>query len=140
MKNNIIAFIVGFIFAIGLCLAGMTQTQKIIGFLDVFGNWDPSLIFVMIGAIGIHFIAYRLIIKRSAPLFSNQWYIPNKKEITVRLVVGSLLFGIGWGLGGYCPGPAVVSLASLQLSPVIFVASMIGGMIIFRVLFRKVTE
>lgn len=137
MKNSLAAFAVGFIFALGLGLSGMTQPHVVIGFLDVFGHWNPSLLFVMIGATLVHFFAYRLIRKRNSPLFSSEWYVPTKKAITPSLVIGSLMFGIGWGLAGYCPGPAMTSLASFQLIPFVFVVSMLGGMFIFRILDSK---
>jgi uncharacterized membrane protein YedE/YeeE len=137
MKQGLAAFAVGFVFAIGLGVSGMTQPEKVMGFLDVFGHWDPSLMFVMIGAIGLHAVAYRLIRKRSSPLLSGSWHVPTKKELTPALMIGSLLFGIGWGLAGYCPGPAVTSLASFQLQAWIFVAAMLVGMLIFKALDAK---
>lgn len=136
MKNALSAFIVGLIFSVGLAIAGMTNPGKVIGFLDLFGNWDPSLAFVMAGAIALHAIAYILIRKRPLPVFSKQWLVPTRKDITAPLIVGSALFGIGWGLAGYCPGPAVVALATLRTKPVIFVLSMLAGMILFRVASR----
>lgn len=132
MKNALSAFAVGVLFALGLGVSGMTQPHKVIGFLDVFGNWDPSLLFVMGGAVGVHWLAYRLILKRPAPLLSPKWHVPNKKEITPALVIGALLFGIGWGIAGYCPGPALTSLATVQTKPMVFVGSMIVGMYLFR--------
>lgn len=137
MKNGLAALVVGFIFAIGLGLSGMTQPQKVIGFLDLFGHWDPSLIFVMAGGVMVHFITYRFIIKRKSPLFSPVWHVPTKREITPALIIGSVLFGIGWGLAGFCPGPAVTSLASFQIQPFIFVISMLIGMFLFRQLDKK---
>lgn len=137
MKNSIAALAVGFIFAIGLGLSGMTQPQKVIGFLDLFGNWDPSLIFVMAGAILVHFVTYKLIRKKSSPLLSSQWHVPTKKEITPALVIGSFIFGVGWALGGFCPGPAVTSLASFESGPFIFVISMLVGMFIFKLIDKK---
>ncbi|HYX36814.1 MAG TPA: DUF6691 family protein [Oligoflexus sp.] len=132
MKNGLAALIVGFIFALGLGLSGMTQPQKVIGFLDLFGEWDPSLMFVMIGAIGVHMITYRLIRKRNSPLLATEWKVPTQSRITPALLMGAVLFGIGWGLAGFCPGPAVASLASLSWKPVLFVVSMLLGMLIFR--------
>lgn len=131
-KETLAAFIVGFIFALGLGISGMTQASKVIGFLDFFGAWDPSLIFVMLGAVAVHFITYRLIRKRSTPLLSTQWHVPMKREITPALVFGSLLFGIGWALAGYCPGPAITSLASFESTPFIFVIAMFTGMYLFK--------
>ncbi len=139
MKTNLAALVVGFIFAIGLGVSGMTQPEKVVGFLDLFGNWDPSLIFVMIGGIVVHFVTYKLIRNRKSPLFSKEWHVPTKKEITPALVIGGVLFGAGWGLGGYCPGPAVTSLASFDAAPFVFVVSMLTGMGLFRLFDKKVT-
>jgi uncharacterized membrane protein YedE/YeeE len=132
MKNNLVALSVGFLFALGLGISGMTQPSKVIGFLDLFGAWDPSLLFVMVGAISVHSLAYRLIKNRPTPLLSTQWHLPTKKELTPSLVIGAILFGAGWGLAGYCPGPALVSVASLTPSALLFVGSMIVGMIAFK--------
>lgn len=132
MKNNIVAFVVGLIFAVGLGISGMTQPQKVVGFLDVFGSWDPALVFVMGGAVVVHFITYRIIIKRRSPLFADNWQIPTKTELTPALIGGAFIFGVGWGLGGYCPGPALASLASLDVGPIVFVTFMLIGMLIFK--------
>lgn len=137
MKNHLSVWLVGFIFAFGLGISGMTQPQKVIGFLDVLGNWDPSLLFVMVGAIFVHAVSYRLIKKRRSPLFSTEWRIPKNTDITPNLMFGSLIFGIGWGLAGYCPGPAVTSLASFQVQPALFVLGMIGGMFVFTIISRR---
>lgn len=137
MKNGLASLLVGFIFALGLGLSGMTQPQKVIGFLDIFGNWDPSLIFVMAGAIAVHFFTYRIIRKRKSPLLAADWHVPVKKEITPALLAGSFLFGVGWALGGFCPGPAVTSLASFEITPLLFVVSMLVGMFLFRFVDRK---
>lgn len=141
MKTSCAAFGVGLLFALGLGVSGMTQVQKVVGFLDIFGHWQPALIFVMGGAIIVHFIAYRFIMKQKAPLFDSRWHLPTHKDISPSLIGGSLLFGIGWGLGGFCPGPAVVSLSSFQSRPWIFVVSMLAGMLVFRVAssFRRST-
>lgn len=138
MKNNVSAAIVGFVFALGLGISGMTQPEKVVGFLDIMGNWNPALMFVMAGAILVHSVSYKLIRKKQSPLFSEKWHVPDRRDVTPALVVGSTIFGIGWGLGGYCPGPAVTSLASLHIEPMIFVASMAGGMIAFRILDKKI--
>jgi uncharacterized protein len=132
MKNALTAFAVAVLFALGLGISGMTQPQKVIGFLDVFGVWDPSLLFVMGGAVGVHWLTYRWILRRPVPLLSAKWHVPQKKDITLSLVVGSLLFGMGWGLAGFCPGPALTSLASLEIKPLVFVFSMIAGMYLYR--------
>jgi len=140
IKIYLVSFISGLIFALGLGLSGMVLPEKVLGFLDVFenwGNWDPSLIFVMLGAMLIHMISYywiKKIKKMPYPILSQEWHLPTKKEITPSLLVGSVLFGIGWGLVGLCPGPALVSLSKGQVEIFIFVANMIFGMILFRLL------
>lgn len=130
-KQNAVSFAVGFIFAIGLAISGMTQPQKVISFLNPW-SWDPSLLFVMFGAIGVHLISYPLIRRRPSPLLDTQWHVPTRKDITARLVLGSALFGIGWGLAGFCPGPALTSLATGDLRVLAFVGAMIVGMLIFK--------
>jgi uncharacterized membrane protein YedE/YeeE len=137
MKNSLAALAVGFIFALGLGLSGMTQPAKVIGFLDLLGAWDPSLMFVMVGAIGVHAVLYHLIRKRSSPLLAVQWQVPTKRELTPSLILGAILFGVGWALAGFCPGPAVTSLASFHLEPFLFVLAMIGGMFLFRLVDKK---
>jgi uncharacterized membrane protein YedE/YeeE len=129
-KQNAVSFIVGFLFAIGLALSGMTQPQKVIGFLNPW-NWDPTLLFVMIGAICVHASSYLLIRKRKSPLLDTRWHVPTRKDITTRLLMGSAIFGLGWGIGGYCPGPGMTSMASGDIRPIVFVVSMIAGMLFF---------
>jgi len=130
-KQNAVSFAVGFIFALGLAISGMTQPQKIIAFLNPW-DWDPSLLFVMVGAVGVHVIAYPLIRKRKSPLLDTKWHVPTRKDITTRLILGSSLFGVGWALGGFCPGPGITSLASGDLRAFAFVGAMIAGMILFK--------
>jgi hypothetical protein len=137
MKSHVAAFASGSLFGIGLLVSGMTKPAKVIGFLDLFGAWDASLMFVMMGAIGVHLVAYRLILKRGAPLFDAKFHLPARKDIDARLVVGAALFGVGWGLGGYCPGPALVSLGSGALSAFVFVGAMTLGMLLERAVTSK---
>ncbi|TGM98464.1 DUF6691 family protein [Leptospira dzoumogneensis] len=137
MKYNIGALIVGLLFAIGLGLSGILQPANIIGFLDIFGKWNPTLLFTMAGAVGVHFITYKLIRKRKTPMFSKDWFIPTRQEITPALIIGSLIFGIGWGLGGYCPTVSVTTLASFETRPLIVFISIISGMLLFSFLDRK---
>lgn len=139
MKNLIVSFLVGLLFAIGLGISGMTQPEKVIGFLDIFGSWDPSLMFVMIGAIGVHLFAYLFIKRKPTPILSSQWHLPKQTQITKSLIIGSLLFGLGWGLAGYCPGPALVSTVTLQSGVLVFALSMIFGMVLYRA-FLKITK
>ena len=128
MNSLLASFVSGFIFAIGLGLSGMTQPAKVTAFLDFAGDWDPSLACVMIGAIAVHAVLYRLIRRRSSPLFASTFSVPARTDLDPRLLGGAALFGVGWGLGGFCPGPAVTSLASGSAPVVIFVAAMIAGM------------
>ena len=128
MKIAAISFFSGLIFSAGLILSGMTLPERVIGFLDVFGDWDPTLAFVLIGAVAFHMATYPLITKRKTPILSNEWSIPKKSKITTNLVLGSLLFGMGWGLGGYCPGPGFTAAASLSIRPLLFVGGLLGGM------------
>lgn len=120
-------FVSGLIFAIGLVLGGMTQPQKIIGFLDIFGDWDPSLAGVMFAAVLVHAIAYRLIMRRAKPVFAPRFLVPKRTDIDASLVGGAALFGIGWGLGGYCPGPGLVATGALVPDAAAFLASMVAG-------------
>ncbi len=133
MKRNVVAFLSGLIFAAGLALAGMTRPSKVLGFLDFFGHWDPSLAFVMVGAIGVSAIAFHVSLRRSAPLLADRFEVPDPRAaINSRVLVGSAIFGVGWGLSGLCPGPAVVSVASGQIGVLVFVASMLAGMVLLR--------
>ena len=126
----------GVLFAAGLCLSGMTNPTKVLGFLDLFGRWDPSLGFVMFGAVGTYALLYRLIMRRAAPLFASRFTIPSKKGLDRSLVVGSALFGVGWGLAGYCPGPVVTSLANGTRSALVFMLGMIVGLELYGALDR----
>jgi len=133
MNSLLASFVSGVIFAVGLAISGMTRPAKVTAFLDFFGDWDPSLAFVMIGAILVHAVLYRLIRQRSSPLFVSTFSIPTRADLDRRLVGGAALFGIGWGLSGFCPGPAVTSLASGRTSVVIFVVAMLAGMYLYTV-------
>lgn len=121
----------GVLFSWGLVISGMTQPSKVIGFLDVFGKWDPSLAFVMAGAIAVHFFAYRVVLKLPEPVFAGEFLIPEANTVDKRLVGGAALFGVGWGLSGYCPGPAVVSLVGLSSVTFIFVGAMLVSMLAY---------
>jgi uncharacterized membrane protein YedE/YeeE len=138
-KCIITSFIVGLIFGIGLVISGMTQPSKVMGFLDIFGSWDPSLIFVMIGGITVH-SGYFFLIKPkfNRPVLTVSYQVPQRKDITASLITGSLLFGIGWAIGGYCPGPAITSLATFSLNPLVFIASMLVGMAIYKTFENKI--
>jgi len=136
MKSNAAAFGIGALFALGLAVSGMTKPSKIEGFLDLAGAWDASLLFVMVGAIAVHFIAYRIVIRQPSPLFDTAFHLPTRRDVDPRLVVGAALFGIGWGLGGFCPGPGLVALGSGSLNAVVFVAGMTLGILAEQVVAR----
>lgn len=131
MKHRISEFAVGLIFGIGLILSGMTDPGKVIGFLDLFGAWDPSLALVMGGAILIGVFAFALAKKRTTTFLGDALQLPSSNDIDKRLLAGSLLFGVGWGLAGFCPGPAIVSLGSGQPQAAVFVLAMLVGMVLF---------
>lgn len=130
------SLIVGLVFGIGLIVAGMTNPAKVQGFLDLAGNWDPSLAFVMGGAILVGLVAFRVAGKRERSLLGAALRLPTATRIDRRLVLGSVAFGAGWGLAGFCPGPALASLATGGAKPLIFTGAMLGGMIIFELLER----
>jgi hypothetical protein len=127
----IVSFVAGLLFSTGLALSGMTEPQKIIAFLDV-RHWDASVLFVMLGAVAVYGVGYRLIIRRQKPIFAAKFEVPARHNITFELVTGAAIFGIGWGLGGYCGGPAIASLATGHAQPLIFVAAMVFGFLAFQ--------
>ena len=132
MRPKVIAFLSGLVFAIGLGIAGMTQPAKVVGFLDFFGQWDASLMFVMGGAIAAHvFFAHRAV-SGGAPRFAPKFELATRNDVDRRLVIGAALFGLGWGIGGLCPGPAVVSVVALTPSTLVFVAAMVVSMFGYR--------
>lgn len=128
MKLAITAFLSALIFASGLAISGMTNPNNVIGFLDLTGIWKPALMFVMVGAIFVYSIANYFILKRSRPIFETEFHIPTLRVIDAKLVMGSAVFGIGWGLGGFCPGPAITSVGAGSHDAVIFGAFMLIGM------------
>lgn len=125
-------FISGLLFGLGLTVSAMINPAKVIGFLDLFGNWDPSLALVMGGGLAVTFPAFRIILKRDKPLLETRFFLPTKQDIDRKLVGGAVLFGIGWGLAGLCPGPALTSLITMDRSIWLFVIAMIGGMAFHR--------
>jgi uncharacterized membrane protein YedE/YeeE len=129
-------FLVGLLFGWGLMLAGMTDPGKVIGFLDLAGAWDPSLAFVMGGAIAVGFFAFGSAKKRTSNFFGGALHLPTSRDIDKRWVAGALLFGAGWGWAGFCPGPAMVSMADGQPKALIFVAAMLVGMLGFELMDR----
>ena len=136
-KHLISAFLVGLVFGIGLLISGMANPDKVLSFLDLAGAWDPSLALVMGGAIGVGFIAFQLAGKRSEAILGGPIRLPERRDLDKRLVLGSLGFGVGWGLAGFCPGPALVALGALEMKAAVFVAAMVAGMALFEVIERQ---
>jgi uncharacterized protein len=136
----VFSFLAGIIFGTGLCLSGMIQQSKVLGFLDLAGRWDPSLAFVMGGAISIGLVVFSIVGRRTATL-ANASEISLKRDIDRRLVTGSLIFGVGWGLSGICPGPGIALLAFGSSQAITFVVAMLAGMLIFELTgqFREAT-
>jgi uncharacterized membrane protein YedE/YeeE len=130
LQRTAAALFSGALFAVGLVLGGMTQPSKVIGFLDIFGAWDPSLLFVMAGAVSTYALLFRLSLRRPMPLFAESFQVPSRKDIDLPLLAGALLFGVGWGLSGYCPGPALCALATGRAEAFLFVGSMLLGMVV----------
>jgi uncharacterized protein len=128
VKVILTSFISGIVFALGLGISGMTQPSKVIGFLDICGAWHLSLAFVMIGAIAVCVVAYRTSVAMRSPLLAADFSIPKRSDLNAKLILGAAIFGAGWGLGGFCPGPAIASLASGALPVLIFVMAMGIGM------------
>lgn len=128
MKHLTAAWSAGFVFALGLALGGMTDPEKVIAFLDFFGDWDPSLAFVMAAAVAVYAPSALFLRRRSVSILGERLHTPPSRGIDRRLVLGAMLFGAGWGLVGFCPGPALVSVAGLQHEALLFVASMLLGM------------
>ncbi len=135
--RRLIAFLSGLIFGLGLIIAGMANPAKVLGFLDLFGQWDPSLAFVMGGAIAAAFIPMQWAMRQQTCVAGGPMQLPTSRQIDRRLVGGSLLFGAGWGLAGFCPGPAVVALGAAMPGAVIFVLAMLTGMAAFEVYNRR---
>ena len=126
--QRISEFLAGLVFGLGLLVSGMTDPSKVQGFLDIFGMWDPSLMFVMGGGVGVALVGFRVAQKRNTTLSGAVLHWPELAHIDRALVMGSLLFGIGWGLAGFCPGPALVSMAAGQDKALVFVLAMLAGM------------
>ena len=120
-------YIAGLLFGLGLAISGMTDPARVLGFLDIAGAWDPTLMFVLGAAVGTTFVGYRLVFARGTPLFSAKFQLPTKQELDAKLLGGAALFGVGWGLSGYCPGPAIASMGGLTLPLLALLAAMVLG-------------
>jgi hypothetical protein len=135
--RSLVAFAAGLVFGLGLIVSGMADPSKVLGFLDLAGKWDPSLAFVMVGAIAVSLVAFRRAAKRAAPALGGAFHLPTAAQIDRRLVVGSLVFGVGWGLAGFCPAPAVVAYGAGYFKAVVFVLAMLIGMGIYEIAERR---
>ena len=137
MQHRISEFFVGLLFGLGLIISGMTDPGKVIGFLDISGAWDPSLALVMAGAIAVGFFAFAIAKKRTVNFLGGALHLTKSNQIDKPLIIGAVLFGAGWGLAGFCPGPALVSMASGQVKGALFIVFMVAGMQLFEVLGRR---
>ncbi|MCU4362777.1 MULTISPECIES: DUF6691 family protein [Acinetobacter] len=132
--KNIFAFLFGSLFSLGLMISGMSNPEKVLGFLDIFGQWDISLMFVMLGAIAVAFIPFQKAIKSPKTLFNEQIQLPTNTQIDQRLIVGAFIFGIGWGIVGICPAPALTLIGLGHFEALYFIVAMLLGMFIYRIL------
>jgi uncharacterized membrane protein YedE/YeeE len=132
MRDIAAGLITGLLFGFGLCLSGMTNPAVVLGFLDLAGDWNPSLLFVMAAGVTVTFLGYRLLVPKTRPLWASAFSLPTATTIDAPLLSGAAIFGVGWGLAGYCPGPAMVSLASGRAGVFVFVLAMLSGMIFMR--------
>jgi len=138
--KNVAAFLAGLLFALGLGVSGMTQPAKVAGFLDLFGAWDPSLMFVMAGAIAVHFVFARRAWAGGAPRFAPRYEWPSERKVTARLLAGAAIFGVGWGITGLCPGPALVSVVKGTPTTIAFVLAMIATIAVYRAASARATD
>ena len=127
MKHNLIALFSGALFALGLSLSQMIDRERVLGFLDVKGAWDPTLLFVLGGAVAVTAIAFRFVLRLPRPFFADKFYLPTRKDIDLPLILGAAIFGSGWGLAGYCPGPGLTALVLGIWNPVLFMIAFIIG-------------
>jgi uncharacterized membrane protein YedE/YeeE len=132
----LIQFVIGLVFGLGLLVSGMSDPAKVLNFLDLggirAGTWDPSLAFVMAGAVAVTFIGYKFVLKRPQPIFAERFHLPGKADVDLRIILGPAIFGVGWGLAGFCPGPALTALGFGAPAALLFVAAMLAGMMLAR--------
>lgn len=133
MKYTVSSFVAGLVFGLGLLLSGMANPEKVLGFLDLAGAWDPSLALVMAGAIAVGVVAFTIARHRRVSFLGFDMHLPSRDTISRRMVIGSLMFGVGWGLAGFCPGPGLVALGAGEAKAAVFVVAMIAGMALFEV-------
>lgn len=136
LKQILPPVVSGTLFGAGLAVSGMTDPARVRGFLDIFGHWDPTLAFVMGGAVLVMAVAWRIRFRMQRPVFGEKFSLPDRKDLDVRLIAGSVLFGIGWGIAGLCPGPALASLALSPSAALPFAVAMVAGMLLQKVVFE----
>lgn len=129
-------YLIGLLFGLGIMISGMANPAKVINFFDVAGSWDPSLMFVMGGALVTTFVGYRFVLSRPAPVLDTQFRIPTSKRIDLRLIGGSVIFGIGWGISGFCPGGAIPALGTFRIEVIVFIAGLLIGLIAARLILQ----
>ncbi len=127
MRTYVSSLLCGLVFGLGLAVSGMVYPAKVLGFLDVAGDWDATLLFVLGGAVSLTLVSFRFILRRSAPLLDDHFSLPTRKAVTPQLVWGAALFGVGWGISGYCPGPAIAALAAPGKECLIFLPAVLLG-------------
>ena len=135
--RSVLTLLVGIVFGTGIAVSGMINPAKVLNFFDIAGTWDPSLAFVMGGALCVTFIGYRLVLRRTRPVYEAAFEIPTKRVIDPRLIVGSGIFGIGWGIAGFCPGGALPALGTFDPRVIVFVAALIAGMLTTRLILDR---
>lgn len=132
MARLLVSVVAGLLFGLGLAVSGMTQPARVLGFLDPLGAWDPTLLFVLGGAVGVTVVAFRFVLRRPAPVLAVRFHLPSASAIDRPLVAGAALFGVGWGISGYCPGPGVSLLASPTWETWVFLPAMLAGIALYR--------
>jgi uncharacterized protein len=130
--RNASALLTGLVFGLGLAISQMVNPKKVLDFLDVSGDWDPSLALVMAGAVGVAMLAFRLVLKRRQPILESEFHLPRLTKVDRRVLIGSAIFGLGWGMGGYCPGPGIAALSAGSVDALVFVAGMVLGSLVYR--------
>jgi hypothetical protein len=131
-KQYLICLISGILFGLGLGLSQMIDRERVLGFLDLAGTWDPTLLFVLGGAVTVTLIAFRFVLRLPSPFYNSKFYLPSRKDIDLSLVMGAAIFGIGWGIAGYCPGPGITALVLGILNPALFLIAMIVGSLTYK--------
>ncbi|MEM1368835.1 MAG: YeeE/YedE family protein [Cyanobacteria bacterium P01_H01_bin.15] len=133
MNQKSMALLSGLLFGLGLGFSQMIDRQRVLGFLDLAGTWDPTLLFVLGGGVAVTAISFRFVLRQSHPLFADRFQLPTKRDIDAPLIAGAAIFGIGWGISGYCPGPGVVGLVLWSWQPLVYLVALIAGMAVYQV-------